>query len=168
MIQKANESVFKELDLIKFIQRQRLTTFTTLATFNSRQKFVADKLATKIIRESSDLCDNSEDDFELEQENVLDIEHHSEKIFRSKDIIDQRLIRAYQAKRWLEDYKYNNGKSSAFEEIEILFERMKNNEVIVDENDLNRKSAARLSARQSALELGSQRGSFLKFGNKQE
>ena len=118
-------------------------------------------MATKIIRESSDLCDDSEDDFELEQENVLDIEHHSQKIFRSKDVIDQRLIRAYQAKRWLEDYKYNRGKSSAFEEIDILFERMNKDEEIVDEIDLIDESKARLSARKSALEQVTRRGGIL-------
>ena len=74
MLEKADGSISRELDLIKFIQRQRLTTFATLASMSSRQKFVADKLATMIIRESSDLNDSSEDDFELEQENVDDIE----------------------------------------------------------------------------------------------
>ena len=62
---------------------------------NARQKFVADKMSTKIIRESSDLCDNTEDDFELDHENVLDIEQHSRTIFNSKDIFAKRLIHAY-------------------------------------------------------------------------
>ena len=35
-LKKANTSVARELDLIKFIQRQRLTTFTTLAALNGR------------------------------------------------------------------------------------------------------------------------------------
>ena len=74
MIEKANVSVARELDLIKFIQRQRLTTFTTLCSFNGRQKFIADKMSTKLIRESSDLNEGTEDDFELDQENVQDIE----------------------------------------------------------------------------------------------
>ena len=83
MISKADSSVMRELDLIKFIQRQRLTTFTTLATLNGRQQYVADKMATKLIRESSDLDNSTEDDFELAQENVNDIEQHSRKIFKS-------------------------------------------------------------------------------------
>ena len=47
----------------------------------------------------------------------MDIEQHSRKIFRSNNIVDRRLIRAYQAKRWRDDYKYNKGKSSAFSEL---------------------------------------------------
>lgn len=74
-------------------------------------------MATKLIRESSDLDQSTEDDFELAQENVMDIEQHSRKIFKSTDIIDRRLIRAYQSKRWRDDYKYNKGKSSAFGEL---------------------------------------------------
>ena len=85
-------------------------------------------MATKLIRESSDLDDDTEDDFELAQENVVDVQNHSRKIFESNDIIDRRLIRAYQAKRWHDDYKLNKGKSSAFSEI-------KEHEVEV--NDLN-------------------------------
>ena len=116
-LKKADTSVARELDLVKFIQRQRLTTFTTLAALNGRQQFIADKMATKLIRESSDLDDDTEDDFELAQENVMDVQNHSKKIFESNDIIDRRLIRAYQAKRWHDDYKLNKGKSSAFSEI---------------------------------------------------
>lgn len=52
-------------------------------------------MATKLIRESSDLDDDTEDDFELAQENVMDVQNHSKKIFESNDIIDRRLIRAY-------------------------------------------------------------------------
>ena len=73
MLAKADISVSRELDLVKFIQRQRLTTFTSLVSLNARQKYVADKMATKIIRESSDLDDNESEDFELDQENVFDI-----------------------------------------------------------------------------------------------
>ena len=114
MLAKATSSVKKELDLIKFIQRQRLQTFTTLSVFNSRQKYVADKMSTMIIRESSDLNDQTEDDFELEQENLLDIQNHSRTIFNSQNQVSQRLIEAYKVKRWKEDFKYNKGRSSAY------------------------------------------------------
>ena len=66
MIAKAKSSVEKELDLVKFIQRQRLTTFSVLTIFNGRQKFIADKMATKLIRESSDLNEGTSDDFQLD------------------------------------------------------------------------------------------------------
>lgn len=69
MLNKADTAIIKELDLIKFLQRQRLTTFNLLATMNARHSFIADKMATMIIRESSDLDGSTEEDFELEQEN---------------------------------------------------------------------------------------------------
>lgn len=107
MITKANISVSRELDLVKFIQRQRLITFTMLAAFNTRQKFIADKMATKLIRESSDLTNDSQDDFELDLNNLRDIEKHSQKIFHSNDKVDLRLVKVYRAKRWRDDFKYN-------------------------------------------------------------
>ena len=48
---------------------------------------------------------------------MKDVEQHSLKIFKSMDTTDRRLINAYQAKRWRDDYKFNKGKSSAFTEI---------------------------------------------------
>ena len=117
MLTKASTSVSRELDLVKFIQRQRLTTFTTLTSFNGRQKFIADKMATNLIRESSDMCDTSENDFKLDKENVQDIEKYSYKTFQSSNIVDQRLIQVYQCKRWKDNLKYNKGMSSAFSKI---------------------------------------------------
>lgn len=74
-------------------------------------------MSTMVIRESSDLNDHTDFDDELVQENMMDIEHHSHRIFNSKAKMDRRLVRAYQARRWRDDYKNNQGKSSAFEEI---------------------------------------------------
>lgn len=95
MLGKAETSVNKELDLIKFIQRQRQNTFSNLATLNARQQFMVDKMSTMLIRESSDLNDRTDTDDELMQENVVDIEHHSRKIFLSKKKMDRRIIQAY-------------------------------------------------------------------------
>ena len=80
-----------------------------------------------LIRESSDLDVDTESDFELAQENMMDVEGHSLKIFNSENVTDRRLIRAYQAKRWRDDYKFNKGKSSAFSEMDHgrLFEEDK-------------------------------------------
>ena len=73
MLKKAESSITKELDLVKFIHRQRLQTFTTLATLNASQRFVVDKMATMLIRESSDLDDSTSNDDELEQVNEFDV-----------------------------------------------------------------------------------------------
>ena len=74
--------------MVKFMHRSRLTTFAALASLNGRQQYMADKMSTLLIRESTDFDDSTEDDFELEQENVLDITEHGKRIFKSKDIID--------------------------------------------------------------------------------
>ena len=66
MLAKAKSSLNKEMNLVKFLQRSRLISFVALATLNRRQQFVADKMATMIIRESSDLDESTDDDFELE------------------------------------------------------------------------------------------------------
>ena len=107
----------KELDLVKFLKRQRLTTFTSLAALDGRQQYMVDKMANMLIRESSDLDEKTESDEELDQEKMQDVERHSRRIFNSNTAMDRRLIRAYQAKRWRDDYKYNKGTSSAFTEI---------------------------------------------------
>ena len=52
-------------------------------------------MATMLIRESSDLDHDTEDDFELAQENMADVEGHALKIFKSENVTDRRLIRAY-------------------------------------------------------------------------
>ena len=56
---------------------------------------MADKMSTMLIRESTDFDESTEDDFELAQENVLDITEHGKKIFNSNEIIDERLVKIY-------------------------------------------------------------------------
>ena len=75
-------------------------------------------MAQMLIRESSDLGDDTADDFELEQENVQDVEQHGRKIFLSGEVVDRRLVEVYKQKRWREDYKTNKGTSKAFHNIQ--------------------------------------------------
>ena len=65
MAAKADISVTKELDLVKFIRRQRLQTFATLATLNVRQQFIVEKMAHLLIRESSEQNESTDSDEEL-------------------------------------------------------------------------------------------------------
>ena len=74
MMAKAQSKIDGELDLVKFIHSKRVNTYTALALMNGRQQYVADKLSGMIIRESSDLDSGTSEDFELEQENVDDVE----------------------------------------------------------------------------------------------
>ena len=64
MLQRANFHISEELDVVKFIQRSRLTTFTNLASLEARQRTVADKMSTMLIRESSALDDDTDFDFD--------------------------------------------------------------------------------------------------------
>ena len=99
MMGKAEISVTKELDLVKFIRRQRFTQYATLSLLNGRQVFVTDKLSNMLIRESSDLDEYTEDDMELEQENFADVQQVSSKIQHSLDPIDKRLVNIYRIGR---------------------------------------------------------------------
>ena len=45
MLQKAEKSVEKELDLVKFIHRLRLTSYVALMGLNGRQQYVADRMS---------------------------------------------------------------------------------------------------------------------------
>ena len=53
-----------------------MTNFLTLATLKQRIRIVADKMSTKIIRESSDLISDTESEFDPDQEYNKDIEQH--------------------------------------------------------------------------------------------
>ena len=83
MLKKAESSITKDLDLVLFIRRQRLQTFTKFATLNLRQRFVVEKMETMLIRESSDLDDSTSEDDELEQVNEFDLMYHGRKIVSS-------------------------------------------------------------------------------------
>ena len=58
---KATSKLDKELDLRKFIYRQRLQTTAILGLLNGRQSFFVDKMSQMVIRESSNLDETSTD-----------------------------------------------------------------------------------------------------------
>ena len=110
---------------MKFIQRSRLTTFTNLASLNARQRTVADKMSTMLIRESSALDEDSDFDFNPAPDYTPEVERYSGEITKSLDLMDMRLVRAYKAKRWRENFKFNKGRSSAFSENNLI-DRLEN------------------------------------------
>ena len=67
MMNKAESKVAKELDIVKFIKRQRFTQYASTALMSSHQQFMTDKMSSMLIRESSDLDDGTSDDMELEE-----------------------------------------------------------------------------------------------------
>ena len=80
-------------------------------------------MSTMLIRESSDLQDITEYNFEPDQEHMFDATEDGTKIFKSRDLTDKRMINIYRLKRWSEDFKIHKGKSAAdlrsFEEKEF-------------------------------------------------
>lgn len=62
---RSRSRVKKELDIVKFIQRQRQNTFAIMSLLNWRQRFFIDNMSQLTIRESSNFEETSCDD-ELE------------------------------------------------------------------------------------------------------
>ena len=52
MLNKAECDVRKELDLVRFIQRQRMLVLASLSTLNRNQQFVVDRMSSMVIHES--------------------------------------------------------------------------------------------------------------------
>ena len=106
----SEKQVEKELDLVKFLQRSRLTIWALLALLNTRQQFMVDKMATMVLRESSGM-DEESDDWELEQENMHDVLEHGKRSITSSNIVDQNLIGFYKLKRWSEESRRMKNKA---------------------------------------------------------
>ena len=85
-----------------------------MALLNSRQQYMAEKMATMTIRESSDLDGSTEEEFVLDHENKFDFKYHNRNFEFSTSNIERRLLDAYQVKRWKEDYKRHKGKHAPF------------------------------------------------------
>ena len=105
MLGKSQITVAKELDLVKFFKRQRISMYAILTLLNGRQQYVIDNLSNMLMRESSDFDDSTDDDKELDLEKVPDIENHGSNIFKSKMPKDQRLVSLYRIKREKDDRK---------------------------------------------------------------
>ena len=85
---KAEQSVTTELDLVKFLQRQRLTAYALLSLLSTRQQFMVDKMATMVMRESSDFKSSDEEELDLGVENIADALEHGKHSIRSTNIVD--------------------------------------------------------------------------------
>ena len=72
ILAKTERKVSKELDLIKFIKRQRIQSYAMLASLETQQQYFIEKLSSMQIWESSDFNDSSNDDPEVEEERVQD------------------------------------------------------------------------------------------------
>ena len=85
------------MDLKKFITRQRLQTTAVLALLSGKQSFFIDKMSQMLIRESSNFEETSEDE-ELSDWG-MDDQKYAEKLAKSEEKVDQRLIDLYMIRR---------------------------------------------------------------------
>lgn len=97
MLLKSQSKISKELDLRKFIYRQRLQTTAILGLLTGRQNFFVDKMSQLVIRESSNL-DETSDDSELSdwQQDNMD---YAKALAESRNKVDERLINLYRIRK---------------------------------------------------------------------
>lgn len=96
MMNKAKSSLSKELDLRKFIYRQRLQTTALLGLLSGRQSFFVDRMSQLVIRESSNLEETSQDS-ELSDWQVDNMDY-AKRMVQSSNKVDERLINLYRLK----------------------------------------------------------------------
>ena len=97
LIQKSQSSITKELDLRKFIYRQRLQSVAILGILSGRQSLFVDKMSQLVIRESSNFEETSGDE-ELSDWQRDDMVY-AKRMKQSSNRIDQRLINIYKIRR---------------------------------------------------------------------
>ena len=86
----------KEMDLQKFLFRQRLQTTAILALLKGRQCLIIDKMSELVLHESSGVTNESSSDDEL---NLITKEasnnYNFKKMIKSSDKVDKNLIDQY-------------------------------------------------------------------------
>ena len=90
MINKSTARLSKELDLQKFLHRQRVLVVTLLGLLTGRQKNFVDSFSQLVIRESDDMEETSEDDVlvDLGKKNMDFVD----QMKASGNEVDQRLL----------------------------------------------------------------------------
>ena len=89
--------MLKELDLQKFIHRQRLWTTSLIGLLNGRQTMFVNKMSQLVIRESSD-SQNTSEDHELSDQGHDEI-NHINKMMHSGSQVDKRLIELFKVRQ---------------------------------------------------------------------
>ena len=90
MAQKANSRIAKEMDLQKFLHRQRIMSTALLGLLKGRQCSFIDKYSALVLRESTDMDVTSQDE-ELSDIGTGSL-HFVGSMVRSKEKVDKRLI----------------------------------------------------------------------------
>ena len=92
-VSNSKSTLTKEMDLKKFLIRQRLQTTAVLGLLSGRQSYLVDKMSQLIIRESSNFeetsCDSELSDWQ--RDNM----QYARSMTHSTDKVDKRLISLY-------------------------------------------------------------------------
>ena len=97
MVSKSNSKITKELDLRKFILRQRLQTIAILGLLNGRQSLFADKMSQMVIRDSSNLDESSSDDelSDWQRDDMI----YVKRMMQSHNKVDARLLKLFKVRQ---------------------------------------------------------------------
>ena len=93
-IKKSQSFLKKEMDLQKFLIRQRLQTTAILALLKGRQSAIVDKMSQLVIHQSSDSASSSSDD-ELNLIKRQASDYNYRRMIKSSDKVDKRLLDQY-------------------------------------------------------------------------
>ena len=95
-INKSHSRLTKELDLIKFIHRQRVFTAAVIGQLTGPQSLFVNKMSQLVIRESS--VSETSGDSEINDKRKSDLEY-IKKIIHSREKVDKRLLKLYYVRR---------------------------------------------------------------------
>ena len=99
---RASNVIKKEMDLPKFLHRQRLQSYAVMMLLSKSQRYVVDKMARPVLRESDNMANTSLDD-ELDDETLGGPAMGA--IVASQDKPSKRLVKSFQARRKFETDK---------------------------------------------------------------
>jgi len=109
-LEKAQTTLDRELDLSKFVHRQRVTSNALQALLTCSQMAFVDKMSRLLIHESSHNEDTSEDG-ELDKESAQ-VSEKAREVVLSKDCVDERLVDVYRVRKVNEEFGKRKVKDS--------------------------------------------------------
>ena len=93
---KSKHTLDKELDLRKFIHRQRVYTNAVIGLLTGSQSMFVNKMAQLVVRESSDSNTSADDELDdMQKTDTL----YVKKMMLSKGEVDNRLINLYKLRK---------------------------------------------------------------------
>ena len=93
---KSKHKLEKELDLRKFIHRQRVYTTAVIGLLTGSQSLFVNKMAQMVVRESSDTNTSADDELDdMQKTDTL----YVKKMMLSKGKVDNRLINLYKLRK---------------------------------------------------------------------